>query len=103
MTIEEFKNQMEETAREFFTTTAKDAIVTGLRNTVLPALKEVADPFIAKLKADAATERGWNKFRDGVFLPGVISIAFWGAEKLLDHMAQPKELPSTNADAQSAV
>lgn len=101
MTIEEFKNQMEETAKEFFTTTAKDAIVTGLKNTVLPALKEVTDPFVAKLKADAVTERGWNKFRDGVFLPGMISIAFWGAEKMLDHMAQPKELP--NADVQSAM
>ena len=103
MTIEEFKNQMEETAKEFFTTTAKDAIVSGLRNTVLPALRETSKPFTDKLKADAATEHGWNKFRDGVFLPGVISIAFWGAEKLLDHMAQPKELPSTNADAQSAM
>ena len=101
MTIEEFKNQMEETAKEFFTTTAKDAIITSLKNTVLPALKEVADPFVTKLKADAATEQGWNKFRDGVFLPGVISIAFWGAEKLLDHMAQPKELP--NADTQSVM
>lgn len=99
MTIEEFKNQMAETAKEFFTTTAKDAIVAGLRNTVLPALRETSKPFINKLEEDAATEQGWNKFRDGVFLPGVISIAFWGAEKLLDHMAQPKELPSTNADA----
>lgn len=103
MTIEEFKNQMEETAKEFFTTTAKDAIVAGLRNTVLPALRETSKPFTDKLKEDAATEQGWNKFRDGVFLPGAISIAFWGAEKLLDHMAQPKELPSTNADAQSAM
>lgn len=103
MTIEEFKNQMKEAANEFFTTTAKDAIVTGLKNTVLPALREMSKPFTDKLKADAATEQGWNKLRDGVFLPGVISIAFWGAEKLLDHMAQPKEVPSTNADAQSAV
>ena len=92
MTIEEFKNQMEETAKEFFTTTAKDAIVTGLRNTVLPALKEVADPFVAKLKADATTESGWVKFRDGVFLPTAISLAFWGIDKLLENMT-PKETP----------
>lgn len=103
MTIEEFKNQMAETAKEFFTTTAKDAIVTGLKNTVLPALRETSKPFINKLEEDAATEQGWNKFRDGVFLPGVISIAFWGAEKLLDHMAQSEELPSTDADAQPAM
>lgn len=103
MTIEEFKNQMKEAANEFFTTTAKDAIVTGLKNTVLPALRETSKPVTDKLKEDAANEQGWNKFRDGVFLPGVISIAFWGAEKLLDHMAQPKEVPSTNVDAQSAM
>lgn len=87
MTIEEFKNQMAETAKEFFTTTAKGAIVSGLRSTVLPALKEVADPFVAKLKADAMTESGWVKFRDGVFLPGLIFVAFWLLEKLLDKMS----------------
>lgn len=87
MTIEEFKNQMAETAKEFFTTTAKGAIVSGLRDTVLPALKEVADPFVAKLKADATTESGWVKFRDGVFLPGLIFSAFWLLEKLLDKMS----------------
>lgn len=87
MTIEEFKNQMAETTKEFFTTTAKGAIVSGLRGTVLPALKEVADPFVAKLKADAATESGWVKFRDGVFLPGLIFAAFWLLEKLLDKMS----------------
>lgn len=87
MTIEEFKNQMAETAKEFFTTTAKGAIVSGLRSTVLPALKEVADPFVAELKADAATESGWVKFRDGVFLPGLIFAAFWLLEKLLDKMS----------------
>nr|WP_304099862.1 prevent-host-death protein [Mitsuokella multacida] len=87
MTIEEFKNQMEETAKEFFTTTAKDAIVEGLRDTVIPALKEVAEPFTAQLKEDAQTETGWVKFRDGVFLPGLISLTFWAADKLLGEMA----------------
>ena len=50
MTIDEFKNQMKEAANEFFTTTAKDAIVTGLRNTVLPAMRETSKPFIDKLQ-----------------------------------------------------
>ena len=99
MTLDEFKQQMTASLEDFLSGTAKDALVAALKNTILPALKEVATPFADKLKDDAATEQGWNKFRDGVFLPGVISIAFWGAEKLLDHMAQPKELPSTDADA----
>lgn len=100
MTIEEFKNQMAETAKEFFTTTAKGAIVSGLRGTVLPALKEVADPFVAKLKADAATESGWVKFRDGVFLPGLIFAAFWLLEKLLDKMSAADNTATADADSQ---
>ena len=93
MTIEDFKQQMTASLEDFLSGTAKDALVAALKNTVLPALKEVATPFADKLKADAVNEQGWSKFRDGVFLPGVISIAFWGAEKLLDHMA-PKESPA---------
>lgn len=100
MTIEEFKNQMAETAKEFFTTTAKGAIVSGLRSTVLPALKEVADPFVAKLKADATTESGWVKFRDGVFLPALISVAFWTVEKLLDYMTAADAAADTATEAE---
>lgn len=100
MTIEEFKNQLADAAKEFFTTTAKGAIITGLRDTVLPALKEVADPFVAQLKADAATESGWVKFRDGVFLPGLISAAFWVLEKLLDKMSAANGAATADADPQ---
>lgn len=92
MTIEDFKQQMTASLEDFLSGTAKDALVTALKDTVLPALKEVATPFADKLKADAATEQGWNKFRDGVFLPTVISLAFWGIDKLLDNMT-PKETP----------
>lgn len=100
MTIEEFKNQMAETAKEFFTTTAKGAIVSGLRGTVLPALKEVTDPFIAQLKADAATESGWVKFRDGIFLPGLISVTFWALEKILDKMSAEDDASAGNPQPQ---
>jgi hypothetical protein len=100
MTIEEFKNQIADAAKEFFTTTAKGAIITGLRDTVLPALKEVADPFVAQLKADAKTESGWVKFRDGVFLPGLIFTAFWLLEKLLDKMSAADDAATADADSQ---
>lgn len=93
MTIEDFKQQMTASLEDFLSGTAKDALVAALKNTILPALKEVATPFADKLKADAATEQGWSKFRDGVFLPTVISLAFWGIDKLLDNMA-PKETPT---------
>lgn len=93
MTIEDFKQQMTASLEDFLSGTAKDALVEALMNTVLPTLKEVATPFAEKLKADAATEQGWSKFRDGVFLPTVISLAFWGIDKLLENMA-PKEVPA---------
>jgi len=93
MTIEDFKQQMAASLEDFLSGTAKDALVAALKSTVLPALKEVATPFADKLKADAATEQGWSKFRDGVFLPTAISIAFWGIDKLLDNMT-PKETPT---------
>ena len=90
MTIEEFKQQMAASLEDFLSGTAKDELVKALKGTVLPALKEVATPFSDKLKADSANEQGWNKFRDGVFIPTVISLAFWGVDKLLDRMA-PQE------------
>lgn len=96
MTLEEFKQQMTASLEDFLGGTAKDALVAALKNTILPALKEVATPFADKLKADAATEQGWNKFRDGVFLPTAISLAFWGIDKLLDNMT-PKEIPAETA------
>ena len=90
MTIDEFKGQVTASVEEFLTGTAKDALIKALKETIL-ALRETAQPFTDKLKADAANEQGWNKFRDGVFLPAVISIAFWGAEKMLDHMAAQQD------------
>lgn len=101
MTMEEFKDQVQAAAEELLSGDVKDAIITGIRDVVLPALKEVAGPFTAKLKEDAATESGWVKFRDGVFIQGVISIAFWVAEKLLDKMAE-KETAAIPADTQDA-
>lgn len=104
MTIEDFKQQMAASLEDFLSGTAKDALVAALKNTVLPALKEVATPFADKLKSDAVNEQGWNKFRDGVFLPTAISLAFWGIDKLLDNMTPkeaPKEVP-TEATAPTA-
>lgn len=100
MTIEEFKNQLADAAKEFFTTTAKGAIIAGLRDTVLPALKEVADPFVAQLKADAATESGWVKFRDGIFLPGLISVTFWALAKILDKMSAADDASAGDPQSQ---
>lgn len=96
MTIDEFKGQVTASVEEFLTGTAKDALIKALKETILPALRETAQPFTDKLKADAANEQGWNKFRDGVFLPTAISLAFWGLDKLLDRM-EPKKAIAEDA------
>lgn len=97
MTLDEFKQQMTASLEDFLSGTAKDALVAALKDTILPALKEVATPFAEKLKADAANEQGWNKFRDGVFLPTAISLAFWGVDKLLENMTPKAAVTETAA------
>ena len=84
MTIEEVKNELVSNVTEFITTTGKQAVIKWVIETLLPAVKEVAEAFTAKLKEDAATETGWNKFRDSIFLPGLISVALYFVQKLAE-------------------
>lgn len=94
MTLDEFKTQVTTITQEFLSSDVKDAIIIGLKDTVLPALKEIVEPFTTQLKNDAANEQGWTKFRDGVLLPGIVSFSFWLADKLLG-----KCLPATTTQA----
>ena len=97
MNTEEIKNELVANITEFMTDTAKDAVVVWLKDTALPQVQTVADSYTAELKKSAETETGWNKFRDGIFLPGLISFALWGFGKLLDKMA-PEETGTVAAD-----
>lgn len=94
MTIEEIKNELVNNVTEFITSTGKAAVVKWVIETLLPAVKEVAEAFTAKLKEDAAAETGWNKFRDSIFLPGLISVALYFVEKLAEQMAGKEETPA---------
>lgn len=90
MNTEEIKNELVANITEFVTDTAKDAAVVWLKDTALPQVQAVADSYTTELKKSAEGETGWNKFRDGVFLPGLISFALWGFGKLLAKMV-PEE------------
>ena len=48
--------------------------------------KEIAETYTAALKESAASETGWNKFRDTVFLPTLVDGAFWLFDKVLEKM-----------------
>ena len=50
-------------------------------------MQEVADAYTAALKASAADETGWCRFRDAIFLPGLVDAALWLTGKALDEMA----------------
>ena len=91
MTMEEIKTELVANITEFVTDTAKDAAVAWLKDTALPQVQAVADSYTTELKKSAETESGWNKFRDGVFLPGLISFTLWGFGKLLAKMSPAEE------------
>ena len=52
----------------------------------MPTTREVSEAFITELKNSAANENGWNKFRDAIFLPVIITGSLWLAEKILDKL-----------------
>lgn len=86
MTMEEIKKDIVANITEFVTNDAKNAAVAWLKDTALPAIKEIADSYTTALKADAEKETGWNKFRDSAFLPTLISVVLWVVDKLLSKM-----------------
>ncbi len=82
MTMEEIKKDIVANITEFVTNDAKNAAVAWLKDTALPAVKEIADSYTTALKADAEKETGWNKFRDSAFLPTLISVVLWVVDKV---------------------
>ena len=87
MKIEAVKNEMMEHIGDFVRTEAKENFVLWLKDKALPAVQEVADAYTAALKASAADETGWCRFRDAIFLPGLVDAALWLTGKALDEMA----------------
>ncbi len=86
MTIEEIKNNALENIADFVTDTAKDSFTKWLKEKALPTVKEISQAFITELKNSASNESGWNKFRDAIFLPVIITGGLWLAEKILDKL-----------------
>lgn len=87
MTTEEIKSELVANVTEFLSNEAKDAVIVWIKGTALPAVKEVAATYTAKLKEQAAQEAGWNKFRDSFFLPMLIDGTIYLIGKAADKMA----------------
>ena len=86
MDIENIKNELKEHVLDSVKDEAKAATMSWLKNKVLPEAKEIAETYTAALKESAASETGWNKFRDTVFLPTLVDGAFWLFDKVLEKM-----------------
>lgn len=67
---------------------AKKAFVKWLQEKALPAVTEIADKYITRLKEDAESEQGWCKFRDAVFLPIVINGGLWLVSQMLEKVIE---------------
>lgn len=86
MDIENIKTELKEHVLDSVKDEAKAATMSWLKNKVLPEAKEIAETYTAALKETAASETGWNKFRDTVFLPTLVDGAFWLFDKVLEKM-----------------
>ena len=86
MDIENIKTELKEHVLDSVKDEAKAATMSWLKNKVLPEAKEIAETYTAALKESAASETGWNKFRDTVFLPTLVDGAFWLFDKVLEKM-----------------
>ena len=91
MTIEEIKNEVLGNITEFVTNQAKDMAIKWIKDTALPAVKEVAIAFTAELKNSAVDEKGWVKFRDTIFLPVAINGSLWLVEKVVNKLVPTSE------------
>ena len=96
MDIDRIKNELKEHVVDSVRDEAKNATMVWIKDKVLPAAKEVAETYTAALKESAANEKGWNKFRDTVFLPILLDSAFWLFDKVISKM---QEDPVVKEDA----
>ena len=102
MDIKEITTEAINAVEEFAADEVKNTFLEWLRDTAMPAAKEFTTAYVAKLREQAATETGWNKVRDMIFLPGVINGAIYVITKLIDKMI-PTPAPAvavTEATAQ---
>ena len=62
------------------------ALITALKNEVIPALHDIVTPALSKCAEDAENEVGWVKFRDKYFWSALSSVTFWLLYKMLEKM-----------------
>lgn len=65
------------------TEAAKNQMITNLTGEGMEAIEAVSDKFVSQIKAQAASETGWNAIRDKFILPMLISGTIWAVKLVL--------------------
>lgn len=73
---------------EYVTEAAKAKTVGWIKDTLLPAAREIADAYLVALKASAEGETAWCKFRDTMLIPGIVNVTFWFVGLVLSHTVE---------------
>ena len=81
MDIKQLKESMIDNIEVYATETVKADLLAWFSNKGIPAAKEIAAAYEAKLKEQSAQENGWNKIRDALILPFLIELTLWGLGK----------------------
>lgn len=63
--------------QKFLTDKARSEIMSWVNVKAIPTAEDAIGEFTTQLKKISATETGWCKIRDGVFLPMVFSTILW--------------------------
>ncbi|MDD6381758.1 MAG: hypothetical protein PUG02_00065 [Selenomonadaceae bacterium] len=75
----------------------KQAVTQKCYDVILPSLQKLGDVFVTEIKAQSATESGWNKIRDAIVLPALIDGGLWLIEKVLKKTIEKTTASSTVA------
>lgn len=74
---------------EQVTEEVKQRITRAILAECIPAIEQAVDKFVAQVKEQAKTERGWCYWRDAVVLPAVMQGGVWLVHLVLDKSLTP--------------
>ena len=67
----------------------KQRVARAILNECIPAIEQAVDRFVAQIKEQAKSERGWCYWRDAVVLPAVMQGGMWLVRLVLDKSLTP--------------
>lgn len=72
--------------KQFLTEQAKNDLVIWMGNKGVPTIRDFAKEWLDGLSKQAASETGWCKMRDALYLPAIVTVILWLMEKSTEFM-----------------